>query len=64
MCPITSCVTKLHPGLLMCRYHWFQVPPQLRNNVLRTWRALEADMANVDKHAAYQDARDEAMASV
>lgn len=63
MCPITSCVTKLHPGHLMCRYHWFQVPPQMRSRVWRTWRAYESRGDGVSQ-AAYQAARDEAIASV
>lgn len=63
MCPITSCVTKLHPGHLMCRYHWFEVPPQLRTRVWRTWRAYES-VPSGSTYESYRAARDEAIASV
>lgn len=64
MCPVAGCGRSLNPGHLMCRSHWFSVPPVLRARVWRTWRALEADFTDTDKHAAYQAARDEAIASV
>lgn len=64
MCPIAGCGAGKHPDHLMCRRHWFQVPPLLRSRVWRTWRALESDPGNEEKHAAYQAARDEAITAV
>lgn len=63
MCPIVGCQQAKSSDHLMCRRHWFQVPPLLRSAVWRTWRALQADPGNEEKHAAYQRARDAAIAA-
>jgi len=68
MCPILGCrngvKVDLAAGPLLCSYHWFRVPPRLRGEVMHAWHALEADPGNAAKHAAYQAARDEAIAAV
>lgn len=64
MCPILGCGNGSGHDFPLCRYHWLQVPAHLRAGVLRTWRTLQEDPGSEAKHAAYQAARDEAIAAV
>jgi hypothetical protein len=70
MCPITACgrststVLGHQIGSPLCAGHWIQVPANLRAAMRRAWEALQADPGSAEKHAAYQAARDEAIASV
>ncbi len=38
-CPIYGCVAMLPHDTLMCRGHWFMVPPRLRMEVYSAWAA-------------------------
>lgn len=41
-CPVKTCEEPVPTDKLMCRYHWFKVPLQLRTAVLsayHSWRA-------------------------
>lgn len=58
-CPGPSCTEQVPSDMLMCRRHWFQVPKDLRQEVLSAWRerlrALEGTQdgtydAAVDRH--------------
>jgi hypothetical protein len=38
-CPIARCGREIDPSRLMCRYHWYTVPKELRDRVWATWRS-------------------------
>ena len=37
-CAATPCPVQVPAHILMCRAHWYQVPPPLRAEVNKTWR--------------------------
>jgi len=37
-CPGPSCSRMVAGHMLMCRVHWYQVPPGLRSEVWDAWR--------------------------
>ena len=42
-CHARGCEIEVDPALLMCRRHWFMVPPPLRREVWRTYRPGQED---------------------
>jgi hypothetical protein len=38
-CPVGACDQQVRADRLMCRTHWYQVPPRLRAAVWATWRS-------------------------
>jgi hypothetical protein len=58
-CPIDNCAEYLPSHILMCRRHWYQVPPHLRQGVYQTW--CNGKPANLQD---YLTARTEAVRSV
>lgn len=39
-CVAIGCTTTIRRGMLMCGWHWHQVPKPIQTNVHRTWRAV------------------------
>lgn len=37
-CPATACTREIRIDMLMCRSHWYMVPPPLRNAVWAAWQ--------------------------
>lgn len=42
-CHARGCTVKTKPEMLMCRRHWFMVPPAIRRRVWATYRAGQCD---------------------
>lgn len=42
VCPGPDCQLRVPPHQLMCRRHWYQVPPPLRREVNAAWAAKQA----------------------
>lgn len=42
-CHATGCPRPVQPEMLMCRRHWFMVPPRLRSRVWATYRDGQCD---------------------
>ncbi|MDM8009952.1 MAG: hypothetical protein QUV08_03200 [Parasphingorhabdus sp.] len=40
-CAATNCTVRVQKGHLMCRGHWFEVPPKLRVAILNSYRGHE-----------------------
>lgn len=61
-CHARGCNTPVPPKLLMCRRHWFMVPPALRDRVWATYRPGQEE----DKRpsVAWMEAADAAIRSV
>lgn len=38
-CPSPECIERLPYHILACKNHWYEVPPDLRSAVNRTWRS-------------------------
>jgi hypothetical protein len=38
-CAAHHCATKVQPGRLFCRDHWFALPPAMRSDIMNAWRA-------------------------
>ena len=36
-CPATGCTREVSIDMLMCRSHWYMVPPALRSAVWNAW---------------------------
>lgn len=36
-CALPDCHTQVSPSRMMCAYHWFKVPAELRRDVLERW---------------------------
>lgn len=56
-CPASGCARSVDWDKLMCPFHWQMVPPELRTDVLETWRYGAGD-------AAYLTAREAAITAV
>lgn len=62
LCAAPCCAEPVRRGQLMCRGHWYSVPPALRTKVWQTWRRLQnwrgrADAASLQPYiAAYREA--------
>jgi hypothetical protein len=37
-CPGPDCDEQVDDAMLMCRQHWYLVPPPIRNAVRRAWK--------------------------
>ena len=62
-CAVPSCHVTVERGMLMCKSHWFSLPKPLRDDVWRTWRAVQANRRGtltaeqqLARIAAYRDA--------
>lgn len=62
-CAVQSCHSTVERGMLMCKSHWFSLPKPLRDDVWRTWRAVQANWRGtltaeqqLARIAAYRDA--------
>jgi hypothetical protein len=42
VCAATNCIETVQKGHLMCRGHWFEVPPQLRIAIINHQRRHES----------------------
>lgn len=49
--------------MLMCKLHWFMVPPQIRRLVWKTWRARER-LETVSTINEHMDAKRQAVDAV
>jgi hypothetical protein len=47
-CAAYHCGELVKPGQLMCREHWFALPPEMRSDIMNAWRSRQVQ--------AYQDA--------
>jgi len=50
-CHATACPTPVKPEMLMCRRHWFMVPPRIRAQVWASYRSGQCD--DMDPSGAY-----------
>lgn len=57
-CHARGCTTHVAPEMLMCKRHWFMVPPAIRRRVWATYRPGQCDDMNpsVEWHKAADDA--------
>jgi hypothetical protein len=62
-CPV-GCGRTAPAGKLMCLRCWREVPKHLQGDVYRAFRAWQRDFSDADTMAAYQAARDAAIAAV
>jgi hypothetical protein len=53
LCAVTTCDIRVSSSMLMCKGHWFMVPPPVRSAVLKHWRAKDM--------TAYRAARQQAI---
>jgi hypothetical protein len=62
-CSVPGCSRPIDPTRLMCRFHWYAVPKEIRDRVWATWRSgqgalsPEHGQAVRDAIAACQKAR-------
>lgn len=61
-CAIPSCCKQIPTSMLMCRAHWFMVPPAIRTAVNDTW-SLAPDMRALE-NPEYMAARQSAIDAV
>lgn len=64
-CPIDGCDKPRKENQLMCKWHWYQVPKELRDKVWRLAKKMWRD--EPDATTGYQnwsEARDEAIHAV
>lgn len=55
LCPIRGCERPLDVGRPMCPYHWRLVPPELKQEVYRSWRiARRSDPRTVSGRTAWE----------
>lgn len=47
-CAANFCEERVRRGMLMCRRHWFQLPPRMRSDIMNAWGARQMQ--------AYQEA--------
>lgn len=52
-CPIPQCVEKKTADQVLCRTHWFRVPPETRRKV---WREFRKERGGEDHLAAIAEA--------
>lgn len=62
-CPV-GCGRTAPEGKLMCLKCWREVPKHLQGAVYRTFRVWRRDFGDTEAMAAYQAARDAAIAAV
>jgi hypothetical protein len=55
-CHATECPREVPPEMFMCRYHWFMLPREFRNDIWRTYRAGQCDDWHIS-HAYAEAAR-------
>jgi len=58
----SGCERYVPPQMLMCRQHWFSVPPKLRSRVWATYQDGQCD--TLDPTSAYGQAAKAAKAAV
>lgn len=61
-CHAAGCTVHVPPEMLMCKFHWFQVPLPLRNRVWATYR--EGQCNDLSPSAEWHDAADRAVCAV
>lgn len=61
-CHAVACETYVPPTMLMCRKHWFMVPPKLRNRVWTMYQDGQCD--TLDPTSAYCHAAKAAVIAV
>lgn len=61
-CHATGCATSCPPRMLMCRKHWFMVPPRLQEAVWRHYRPGQCDDKNPSRE--WHEAADAAIGYV
>jgi hypothetical protein len=54
-CPINGCDRRRLPQQVMCKKHWWAVPPELRK---RIWRLYQTDRGSAEHLAAIREAID------
>lgn len=64
-CHAVDCEIPVKPEMLMCRRHWFTVPPKLRSRVWATYQVGQCDLgSDVDVTRAYCEAARAAVIAV
>lgn len=64
-CHAVACERYVPPQMLMCRQHWFMVPPKLRSRVWATYQSGQCDIeSDVDPTRAYCEAAKAAVIAV
>jgi hypothetical protein len=63
-CPIPGCSETPGREQLMCRMHWFRVPPALRAKVWSAWHRRKTRPEDTVAAREHRDACDEAIARV
>lgn len=64
-CHAVECEISVAPEMLMCRRHWFMVPPRLRSRVWATYQSGQCEMeSDVDPTRAYCEAAKAAVIAV
>lgn len=61
-CHAVACERSVPPQMLMCRQHWFMVPPKLRSRVWATYQDGQCD--TFDPTSAYCQAAKAAVIAV
>jgi len=61
-CHARHCGTHVPPEMLMCRSHWFMVPPEIRDRVWKHYRPGQCDDMNPSEE--WHRAADEAIEAV
>jgi hypothetical protein len=40
-CAANHCINRVGRGMLMCREHWFRLPPSYRSDIMNAWSARQ-----------------------
>lgn len=62
-CHARRCTVAVPPTMLMCRKHWFMVPPAIRSRVWRHYRDGQCNLSPPPSEE-WHKAADEAIAAV
>jgi hypothetical protein len=55
-CPVPGCERNVSTQYLMCRIHWFQVPPDLKRRVYATCEVFHGAPTNAKFEKSYKEA--------
>lgn len=48
-CPRDGCTKKLSADLFACSPHWYSIPPNVRDEIWRAWRAYQRGTGTLDE---------------